>query len=129
TELAVGVGGGLQATIDPFLYAITITVHPQRKAEDLFGPLDDEIKRLQDTAPEPQELARAVKQSQALFAYGSESITNQAFWLGFAEMFATYDWFEKYLERLEAVTPKDVQRAAQQYLVPKRRVMGVYQPD
>jgi zinc protease len=129
TELAVGVGGGLQATIDPFLYAITITVHPQRKAEDLFGPLDDEIKRLQDQAPEPQELARAVKQAQALFAYGSESITNQAFWLGFAEMFATYDWFEKYLERLEAVSPEDVQRVAQIYLRPARRVMGVYQPD
>jgi zinc protease len=129
SELAVGVGGGLQATIDPFLYAITITVHPQRKAEDLFGPLDDEINRLQDQAPEPQELARAVKQAQALFAYGSESITNQAFWLGFAEMFATYDWFEKYLERLEAVSPEDVQRVAQIYLRPARRVMGVYQPD
>ncbi len=129
TELAVGVGGGLQATIDPFLYAITITVHPQRKADDLIGPLDDEIKRLQDSAPEPQELARAVKQAQALFAYGSESITNQAFWLGFAQMFASYDWFESYLERLEAVTPEDVQRAAQQYLRPERRVLGVYQPD
>lgn len=129
TELAVGVAGGLQATIDPFLYALTITVHPQRKAEDLFGPLDDELKRLQDAPPSAAELARAVKQAQALFAYGSESITNQAFWLGFSEMFATYEWFERYLERLEAVTPEDVQRAAQQYLAPGRRVLGVYQPD
>lgn len=129
SELAVGVGGGLQATIDPFLYALTVTVHPARQAEDILGPLDDEIKRLQDSPPKPEELARAVKQAEALFAYGSESITNQAFWLGFAEMFDSYDWFETYLQRLEAVTPEDVQRVAQEYLIPERRVLGVYQPD
>ena len=43
--------------------------------------------------PSAEELRRAVKQARALFAYGTESITNQAFWLGFAEMFANYDWF------------------------------------
>lgn len=129
SELAVGISGGLQATIDPFLYALTVTVHPARQAEDVIGPLDDEIRRLQDSPPKPAELARAVRQAKALFAYGSESITNQAFWLGFAEMFDSYAWFETYLKRLESVTPEDVQRAAQEYLVPERRVLGVYQPD
>ncbi len=128
-ELAVGVSGGLQATIDPFLYDITIVVHPERKPEEAIAALDEEIARLQDTPPKAAELARAVKQAKALFAYGSESITNQAFWLGFAEIFDTYNWFETYLERLAAVTPADVQRAAQTYLRPERRVLGVYQPD
>jgi zinc protease len=129
SELAVSVSGGLQATIDPYLYDLTITVHPNRKAEDVIGPLDDELARLQDSPPKPAELARAVKQAHALFAYGSESITNQAFWLGFAEIFDTYDWFLTYLERLEAVTPEQVQMAAQKYLRPERRVLGIYQPD
>ena len=129
SEMAVGVGGGLQATIDPFLYALTITVHPERKAEDLIKPLDEEIKRLQDSKPKAEELARAVKQAKALFAYGSESITNQGFWLGFAEMFDSYAWFENYLERLEAVGPEDVMRVAQEYLVPERRVLGIYVPE
>jgi zinc protease len=61
-----------------------------------------------------------------MFAYGSESITNQAFWLGFSEMFSTYDWFVTYLDRLAAVTPEDVQRVAQTYLRPQQRVLGVY---
>lgn len=128
-DLAVGVSGGLQATIDPYLYDITITVHPNSSAEAAVAALDDEIKRLQDTPPKIEELLRAVKQAKALFAYGSESITNQAFWMGFAEVFDRYAWFETYLERLAAVTPADVQRAAQQYLRPERRVLGVYQPD
>lgn len=128
-DVAVAVSGGLQATIDPFLYDITIIVHPERKAEDAIAALDEELGRLQDSPPKAEELARAVKQAQALFAYGSESITNQAFWLGFAEIFDSYAWFEQYLDRLAAVTPADVQRAAQTYLRPERRVLGVYQPD
>ncbi|MEX1248640.1 MAG: pitrilysin family protein [Anaerolineales bacterium] len=128
-DLAVAVSGGLQATIDPFLYDITIVVHPERKADEGIAALDEEIARLQDKAPKAEELARAVKQAQALFAYGSESITNQAFWLGFAEIFDRYAWFETYLARLAAVTPQDVQRVAQTYLRAERRVLGVYQPD
>jgi zinc protease len=128
-EMAVSVGGGLQATIDPFLYGITITVHPERSADDVIAPLDEEISRLQNAPPKAVELSRAVKQARALFAYGSESITNQGFWLGFAEMFDSYDWFLKYLERLEAVTPEEVQTVAQRYLRPEHRILGVYQPN
>jgi len=106
-----------------------MVVHPARKAEEAIAALDEELARLQDNPPKPEELTRAVKQAQALFAYGSESITNQAFWLGFAEIFASYAWFETYLQRLAAVTPEDVQRVAQTYLRPERRVLGIYQPD
>ena len=127
-ELAVGVGGGLQATIDPYLYAITATVHPERSSQEVIEALDAEIKRIQDEIPSAAEIARAVKQARALFAYGSESITNQAFWLGFSEIFDNYDWFLTYLDKLAAVTPEEVQRVARTYLRPQKRVLGVYLP-
>lgn len=127
-ELAVSVSGGLTATIDPFLYSIVVTVHPSSVAEQAIGAMDDEIKRLQDTPPPASEVDRAVKQARALFAYGSESITNQAYWMGYSEMFATYDWFLNYLDRLAAVTPDDVQRIARTHLRPSNRVLGVYLP-
>jgi zinc protease len=127
-EVAVSVYGNLPATIDPYLYTITITVHPQRAPQDAMAVMDDEIQRIQDELPHPDALARAVKQARALFAYGSESITNQAFWLGFSEMFASLEWFNQYLDNLAGVTPDDVQRVAQQYLDPKNRVLGTYLP-
>lgn len=127
-ELAVGVSGGSQATIDPFLYVITLTVHPQRKPEEVLSALDVEIERLQSERVSEEEIARAIKQARALFAYGSENITNQAFWLGFSEMFATYHWFLTYLKKLEKVTPEDVQRVARTYFVPQSRVIGTYMP-
>jgi zinc protease len=120
--------GSLPATIDPFIYSITATVHPQKSPEAVITAIDEEIKRAQDETPTAEALTRAVKQARALFAYGSESITNQGFWLGFTEMFASYQWFTEYLDNLAAVTPQDVQRVAQTYLRPQNRVLGTYLP-
>ena len=127
-ELAVGVGGSLQATHDPFTYDITITVHPNQTPELVLQAVDVEIQKLQQAPVKADEIARAIKQARALFAYGSENITNQAFWLGYAEMFDHYDWFLNYMERLEQITPADVQRVAQTCLLPTRRVVGIYRP-
>jgi zinc protease len=128
-ELAVSVNGGLQATIDPFLYTMVITVHPKHTVSECIEVLEDEIKQLQNTPPPVAELERALKQARAIFAYSSESISNQAFWLGYSEMFDTVDWFTTYLERLEKVTTQDVQRLAQKMLRPQNRTLGVYLPS
>lgn len=127
-ELAVSVSGGLSATADPFLYSVVITVHPKRKPEEAMAAFDDEIKCIQDKRIPLAEITRAIKQARALFAYGSENITNQAFWLGHAEMFASYDWFLTYLEKLAKVTPAELQRVAQKYLRPQNRVVGTFIP-
>ena len=127
-ELAVSVSGGASATIDPFLYYFTLTVHPERTPAEVLTALDAEIERIQTGRVSRQEIARAVKQARAIFAYGSENITNQAFWLGFAEMFADYGWFLNYMDNLERVTPRDVQRVAREYLRPQSRIVGTFLP-
>ncbi|HSK87665.1 MAG TPA: pitrilysin family protein [Anaerolineales bacterium] len=127
-EYAVSVHGGAQATIDPFMYTITMTVHPKRKPEEALAALDREIQRVQREKVTREEITRAIKQARALFAYGSENITNQAFWLGYAEMFAEYGWFETYLDRLAGVTAKEIRRVANEYFRPQSRVIGTYIP-
>ena len=127
-EVVVDVHGGLPATIDPYLYSLNFIVHPSSTPDAALKILDEEIQKMQDTPPKLEELQRAAKQTRALFAYGGESITNQAFWMGFSEMFANYEWVTGYLENLEAVTPEEVQRVAQTYLQPKNRLVGIYHP-
>ena len=127
-QLAVSVHGGAQATIDPFLYTVTITIHPKRKPEEALEALDKEIQKVREEKVSKEEIARAIKQARAIFAYGSENISNQGFWLGYAEMFATYEWFQTYLEKLAKVTVKDVQRVANEYFQKKSRVVGIYIP-
>jgi zinc protease len=128
SELAVSVHGGSSATIDPFMYTFTLTAHPTSHLDKALAALDVELERLQNDLVSPAEVARAIKQARAMFAYGAENITNQAFWLGYAEMFASYNWFTTYLDKLSAVSPADVLQAAQTYFQPRSRVVGTYLP-
>ncbi len=88
--------------------------------------ISQEIERLQQEPITEAELTKARQQARALFAYSSESITNQAFWLGFSEIFADHTWFLRYLDNLETVTAQDVLRVAQTYLKPQNRTTGWY---
>jgi zinc protease len=127
-EVAASVRGGLAATIDPYLYTLHITVRPDKTVEQALQVLDHELERVIEAPIEEWELEKAVKQARALFAYSSESVTNQAFWLGFSEMFAGLEWFEGYLDRLAHVTKQDVWACAQRYLHPSQRTVGFYRP-
>ncbi|MBP9040891.1 MAG: insulinase family protein [Anaerolineaceae bacterium] len=128
-EFAISVNGSLQATVDPFLYNIVITVHPKHSPEEVLSQVDEEIDTLFQSLVTQAEIDRAAKQARALFAYGSENITNQAFWMGYSEMFDQYSWFLNYVKRLEQVTAVDLLRIAREYLQPGYRVVGIYRPD
>lgn len=128
-EITVGVHGGLQATVDPFLYDITLTVHPNRTPDEVMVAFDDQINNVLNQNVTDAEIQRAIKQARALFVYSSENITNQAFWMGYSEIFANYTWFQNYMERLSQVTQEDVLRVAQTYLIPTNRVVGFYLPS
>ncbi len=127
-EISVSCFGSLEATLDPYLYSIYLTVHPDHTPEDVLNAVDQEINRVLDSPISRAEIERAIKQAKALFAFSSENISNQAFWLGYAEMFATYNWFENYIDYIAQVTPEKVLQTAQSYLLPSNRVVGFYTP-
>jgi len=128
TELAASVGGGLTPMLDPTLYTISATLRANRTLAELEAALDAEIERLLVNRPvTEEELAKAIKRAQAAFAYSSESVTNQGFWLGFSELAAnSYTWFQEYLDNLHKVTVEDVARVAEKYLDRRRRTVGRY---
>jgi zinc protease len=127
-EIAASVRGSLAATIDPYLYTIRATIRPDASPELALEVLDKEIEKVLDHPILIDELSKAIKQARALFAYNSESVTNQAFWMGFSEIFSDYSWFEGYIDSLEAVTPESVISVARKYLLPSNRIVGIYQP-
>ncbi len=128
TELATDVGGSLVPTINPYLYGLSATVRQGHTPQEVEAAFEQEIDRIMNEPVQAAELAKALKQARASFAYGSESVTNQGFWYGWSEVFADYHWFETYLDRLAAVTVEDVQRAAQKYLPRSNRAVGYYLP-
>lgn len=129
SQLATGISGGVQATKEPFLYNIMAMINPEKNINDVIQVIDEEINKIIAGQVKINEIERAIKQAQAMFVYGSENITNQAFWLGYAEMFADYDWFLCYLDRLRSITPEQIIDTARKYLNVENRIVGKYIPD
>jgi zinc protease len=103
-------------------------VRPERSPAEVEEVLEAELARVATDAVAQEEVDKAIKQAQAQFAYSSESVTGQALWLGFSEIFADHTWAESYLDTLASVTAEDVRRVAETYLDPTRRTVGWYVP-
>jgi len=129
TELAAGIDGGMVATIDPFLYSITATVNEGHSLQEVEEAILAELDRAASGNITEQEFEKAQKQARALFAYDSESVSSQGFWLGFAEtLVGDYTWFDDYLGKLMAVTLNDVKRVAKEVFDRKNRTIGWFEP-
>jgi zinc protease len=128
TGLAAGVSGSLAAMLDPFLYSISATARAGRSLEEIEETLNGEMERILQEPISEEELTTAIKQAKAQFAYSSESVTNQGYWLGYSSVVADIEWFESFLEKLTAVSIEDVSRVAGTYLQRRNRTVGHYVP-
>jgi zinc protease len=128
TELASAVSSGMAATVDPYLYTITGVVRDGATSQAVEAAIVSQVDRLREQSVSEHELEVARKQARAQFAYSAESVTNQGFWLGFAETIASQAWLEEHLASLEAVTAGDVSRAAERWLSERSRTVGHYVP-
>ncbi len=129
TDLAVAAYGGLTPTVDPFLYAINAVVNNGHTLAEVEAALDAEIARLAVEPITQAELDKALKRAKAEFVLAGESITGQAQLLGMAEVVAgDFRWFETVLDKLNAVTLDDIERARATYLRRQVRTVGWYEP-
>lgn len=129
TELAADADCGMNPTVDPYLFSFSATVREGRSLEQVEAAMMAQIERITKEPVSEQELAKAIKQTRAQFAFSSESVTDQAYWLGFSESVADVSWFETFMQRLEKVTVDDVQAAARAYLKRTQRNVGWYVPS
>jgi zinc protease len=129
SELATTISGTLIPTVDPFVYGLSATVRAGHTLAEVEEALETELARVVAEPVAQEELDKAIKQAKAQFAYSSESVTGQAMWIGFSEIFADYAWFENYITNLSTVTVEDVQRVAQKYLHRSNRTVGWYVPQ
>jgi zinc protease len=129
TQLAVAVQSSYQPTIDPDLFSFSATLAPGVAHAQVEEAIWAELARIQQDGVTEAELAKAIKQTKAQFAYSSESVTYQAYWLGVSEILASTEWLDSWLDDLMAVTAADVQRVAQSYFLRKKQTVGWYVPE
>ena len=127
--LAVDAGSSYLPALDENLFSFSATPAPDVDPAAVEAAVLGEIERLKQEPVAEAELRKAIKQMRAQFAFGSESVTWQAYWLGFSAVVTSLEWLATWDARLSAVTPDDVQRVAQTYFVANRRTTGLYLPD
>lgn len=128
SQLAADIESSYRPTIDPFLFSFFATLAPGVDHQQVEDAIWQVLRRVQDDGVSAAEVQKAIKQTRAQFAYSSESVTNQAYWLGFSEVVADRAWLAGWPERLQGVTPADVQRVAQSYFRPSKQTVGWYVP-
>ncbi|MDH5640664.1 MAG: insulinase family protein [Nitrospira sp.] len=127
-SLAVGADYSLMQT-DPGLFYFYSLVSPGSKVEAVEEALQLEIARLQGEPPSELELQRAKNQVEASRIFEQDSNFRHAMLLGQSETIgAGWRWLEEFLEHMQSVTAKDIQRVAKQYLVPDNRTVGILIP-
>ncbi|MFM9906087.1 MAG: M16 family metallopeptidase [Nitrospiraceae bacterium] len=128
SALAVGAEYSLLQS-DPGLFYFYALVSPNQKPELVEKSLNREIKRLQTDLPTKLELQRAKNQVEASHIFEQDSNFRRAMLLGQAESVgAGWQKIDQFVERIRAVTAKDIQRVARQYLTEDNRTVGTLIP-
>lgn len=128
SALAVGAEYSLLQS-DPGLFYFYALVSPNQKPELVEKSLNREIKRLQTDLPTELELQRAKNQVEASHIFEQDSNFRRAMLLGQAESVgAGWQKIDQFVERIRAVTAKDIQRVARQYLTEDNRTVGTLIP-
>ncbi|MDQ3248754.1 MAG: insulinase family protein, partial [Chloroflexota bacterium] len=82
TRLTVDVSSSYRPTVDPDLFSFYVTLAQGVAHQTVEDAIWAEIAKVQEEGVTSAELTKAIKQTKAQFAYSSESVTNQAYWLG-----------------------------------------------
>ena len=124
TGLTSGAGSSFTLTRDPYLFGIDASLRPGVTLEQVEKAAIQEVERVQQDGVGEDELHRAVKQVKAQLVYGSESVSDQGYWLGALETIGAPKVYDQMLEKAESVTTEDVRRVAQTYLTESKRTVG-----
>ncbi len=115
---------------DPGLFYFYSLVNPNSKVEGVEEAIAREIVRLQNEPPSELELQRAKNQVEAARIFEQDSNFRHAMLMGQAESVgAGWRRIDQFVERIRAVTAKDIQRVAKQYLTQDNRTVGILIPS
>ncbi len=113
---------------DPFLFLTGATAAFGKNIEDVEKAINAEIEKFKKAPPSEREVQKAKNQIEASFIMGQDSIYMQAKMIGSFEMIGGWRLWEKYLEGIRKVSPEDVRRVTEKYLVSDTRTTGILIP-
>jgi zinc protease len=110
-------------------YELSVTGTPGQNLTKIDSTMQKAIANLALKGVTKEEVNRAKAQLEANLILNNRDITSQAMQLGNDETTAgDYRYTDRYLAAIHEVTATDVQRVVNQYLKPKARFVGIFEP-
>jgi len=130
-ELATSVDLSFNWGIDADLFWVYAQLRPGKNVRDLESAIVAELERAaHQTMPAEREIRKAKNILQADYVRSLKSVSGRANQLGFYEtVFGDYAEMFRQVDLWEAVTPAEVQRVAQTYLVEGARTVVELVPE
>ena len=113
---------------DPSLFYLSANPLPGKEVTDVEKALEREVERLQKEPVGARELEKAKNQLESSFIFAQDSLFYQAMLLAQHEIAYTWKAIDEYLPSIRKVTPEDIQRVANRYLIPDNRTVGILIP-
>jgi zinc protease len=113
---------------DPYLFSLSAEPLPDKQVEEVENALNHEIERLQKEPVQEHEIEKAKNQIEANFVYGQDSRFFQAMLLARHEIVSSWRNIDDYLPSIRKITPEDILRVANTYLIPDNRTVGILIP-
>jgi zinc protease len=113
---------------DPGLFLISAEPLPGKDVAQVEKALEQELERLRREPVPASELEKVKNLIEASFLTAQDSLFFQAMLLAQFEIASTWRAVDDYLPSIRKVTPEDIQRVANQYLIPERRTTGMLTP-
>ncbi len=113
---------------DPSLFYLSAELLPGKEVMEVEKALEQELERLKREPVGEHELEKAKNQLEADFVYGQDSIFYQAMLLARYEVARGWRKIDDYLLSIRKVSPKDIQRVANRYLLSDNRTVGILTP-
>ncbi|MEJ7860550.1 MAG: pitrilysin family protein [Pyrinomonadaceae bacterium] len=125
-QIAQDIGAGNSLREIAGLFQITSTARPGKTLEEIEKEINFEIERIKQTPPTTEEINLALNRLESSLIFNLQTINGKAETMN---AYATYmgkpDAFQTFYERLQKVTPVDVQRVVKTYLTGDRLVMSI----
>lgn len=127
-ELVSGVGAGNGTNEIAGTFQIVATARPGKSLDLIEEEINKEIERIKKEPPTEAEMAKAKNSIEAQAIFGLQTVLGKAGQLtNYAGYVGKPNHFQADLDRYARVTPADVQRVANQYLIANHLIM-TYNP-
>ncbi len=113
---------------NPFLFLFGATASPHSNIEDLEKAIYEEIDKIKKEPPAIKEVQKAKNQIESSFVFAQDSNFSKGLYTGIFELHGDSRLIDKYLEGMRKVSPKDVHRVANKYLIEDKKTVGILIP-